>query len=288
MMRVQSSSGLRPSFVLRAIVRWLCGVSFMIYGFAKLNGAQFTVLDSQLATPLGDADPFWLAWYFFGYSDLYKGFIALTEIVGGVLIVLPRTALLGALVLLPTIVNAVLVGFAFQIATGGKLAAIVLAGAVLYVILPHARRLLDAALLDHESTRTGLAAAACGAVAAGILAFLATYWIANYNNRRPTAIDGTWEVVGDRTAGISRAYFERNRAYMVVFMNEDGALDRRHFEITDGEIRIWNQWLSKGDLVAQGRLTEQDLMELRFEAGPRTTLRRRFGPGLSAAPRATR
>ena len=40
MMRVQSSSGLRPSYVLRAIVRWLCGVSFMIYGFAKLNGAH--------------------------------------------------------------------------------------------------------------------------------------------------------------------------------------------------------------------------------------------------------
>ena len=181
----------------------------MTYGFAKLNGAQFTVLDSQLATPLGDADPFWLAWYFFGYSDLYKGFIALTEIVGGVL-------------------------------------------------------------------------------AAGILAFAATYWIANYNNRRPTAIDGTWEVVGDRNAGISRAFFERNRACMVVFMNEEGVLDRRHFEIADGEIRIWDQWLSKGDLVAQGRLTERDLMKLRFEAGLRTTLRRRFGPGLRAAPRATR
>ena len=70
--------------------------------------------------------------------------------------------------------------------------------------------------------------------------------------------------------------------------NEDGVLDRRHFEITDGEIRVWDEWLSKGDLVAQGRLTEQDVMELRFEDGPQTTLRRRFGPGFRAAPRATR
>ena len=67
----------------------------------------------------------------------------------------------------------------------------------------------------------------------------------------------------------------------------DRILDRRHFEIPDGEKRVWDRWLSKGDLVARGR-SEQDVMELRFEDGPQTTLRRRFGPGLRAAPRATR
>ncbi|MDZ7631178.1 MAG: hypothetical protein U5K74_07480 [Gemmatimonadaceae bacterium] len=46
--------------------RWLVAVLCIIYGFAKLNGSQFTVLDSELARPMGEVRGFWLVWYFFG------------------------------------------------------------------------------------------------------------------------------------------------------------------------------------------------------------------------------
>ena len=42
------------------VARYL--VSFLIlgYGFAKLNGAQFTIIESELDKPMGEVNPFWL------------------------------------------------------------------------------------------------------------------------------------------------------------------------------------------------------------------------------------
>ncbi|MYF05942.1 MAG: hypothetical protein F4230_13620 [Holophagales bacterium] len=128
-------------------------MQFMIYGFAKVNGSQFTVLDSQLATPLEDVSAFWLVWYFFGYSGLYKGFIALVEIGGSVLLAFRRTALLGTLVLLAAIVNIVLIDVGFGVAQAGLPMAIVLMCGLLYLLIPHVRQLLAALFIDHESTR---------------------------------------------------------------------------------------------------------------------------------------
>ena len=278
MMTVSQSGGEQRETIVRGVVRWFCAVQFMIYGFAKVNGSQFTSLDSRLAAPLEDVSPFWLAWYFFGYSGLYKGFIALIEIVGGGLLVFRRTALAGALVLLPAIVNIVLIDIAFRVDLGATLMAIVLTFGLLYLIRPHVRRLLAVVLVDHESTRAARVATVCGVVLTGVLAFSFTYYLANFNNRYPTEIDGTWDVVGERTEGISQVFFERNRASWVVFMDEDGALHDHHFQIDGGRIRIWEEWLSKGELIGQGELTDPDVIELRFTGGGQATLRRLLGP----------
>lgn len=277
MSEVRPGSDSRESIV-RVIVRWFCAVQFMIYGFAKVNGSQFTVLDSQLATPLEDVSAFWLVWYFFGYSGLYKGFIALIEIGGGVLLAFRRTALLGTLVLLAAIINIVLIDVGFGVAQAGLPMAIVLACGLLYLLIPHVRQLLGVLFIDHESTRATRMATLGGVVLAGVVAFSFTYWVANFNNRLPTEIDGTWEVLGEQTENISHVFFERNRAFQVVFMDEDGALRNHHFEIDGRRIRIWQEWLSKGDLVAEGELTGPDAIELRFNNGAQATLERLFGP----------
>ncbi|MCY3972012.1 MAG: hypothetical protein OXG74_18940 [Acidobacteria bacterium] len=277
MSEVRPGSDSRESIV-RAIVRWFCAVQFMIYGFAKVNGSQFTVLDSQLATPLEDVSAFWLVWYFFGYSGLYKGFIALIEIGGGVLLAFRRTALLGTLVLLAAIVNIVLIDIGFGVAQAGLPMAIVLMCGLLYLLLPHVRQLLAVVLVHHESLRATRMATLGGVVLAGVVAFSFTYWVANFNNRLPTEIDGTWEVLGEQTENISHVFFERNRAFQVVFRDEDGALRNHHFEIDGGRIRIWQEWLSKGDLLAEGDLVGPDVIELRFTDGAQATLGRLFGP----------
>ncbi|MCY3591583.1 MAG: hypothetical protein OXH32_08150 [Acidobacteria bacterium] len=277
MSEVRPGSDSRESIV-RAVVRWFCAVQFMIYGFAKVNGSQFTVLDSQLATPLEDVSAFWLVWYFFGYSGLYKGFIALVEIGGSVLLAFRRTALLGTLVLLAAIVNIVLIDVGFGVAQAGLPMAIVLMCGLLYLLIPHVRQLLAALFIDHESTRAARVATLGGVVLAGVLAFSFTYWVANFNNRLPTEIDGTWEVLGEQTENISHVFFERNRAFQVVFRDEDGALRNHHFEMDGGRIRIWQEWLSKGDLLAEGDLVGPDVIELRFTDGAQATLGRLFGP----------
>jgi hypothetical protein len=49
------------------------------------------------------------------------------------------------------------------------------------------------------------------------------YWLANFNDRAPTSIDGAWEVEGKHDATVpSWVSFEYNRAYMVVLRFADG------------------------------------------------------------------
>jgi hypothetical protein len=35
----------------------------LVYAFAKINGSQFTILDSELDKPMGEVSGFWLTWY---------------------------------------------------------------------------------------------------------------------------------------------------------------------------------------------------------------------------------
>ena len=42
------------------VARWLAAVVMIAYGFAKLNGSQFTVLDSELSKPMNEVSGFWL------------------------------------------------------------------------------------------------------------------------------------------------------------------------------------------------------------------------------------
>ena len=60
-------------------VRWVAAALCILYGFAKLNGSQFTVLDSEVTKPLGQVSGFWLTWYYFGYSPIYGSLIALIQ-----------------------------------------------------------------------------------------------------------------------------------------------------------------------------------------------------------------
>ncbi len=90
-------------------LRYYAAFTLLVYGFAKIMGAQFTVLDSQLAKPMGEVSGFWLTWYYFGYSPVYSAIVALTQIAGALLLCFRRTTPLGALVLIPVMVNIVCV-----------------------------------------------------------------------------------------------------------------------------------------------------------------------------------
>src|SRR5947209_5464086 len=102
--------------------------SFLIlfYGFAKLNGSQFTVLASELDKPLGQVSGFWLTWYYFGYSPIYGNIIALVQILGGVLLMFRKTTLLGSCLLLPIITNIILVDIFYRIDWGALLIALII------------------------------------------------------------------------------------------------------------------------------------------------------------------
>jgi hypothetical protein len=244
-------------------VRWIAVAISFLYGFAKLNESQFTVLDSELAKPMGEVSGFWLTWYYFGYSAAYGTLIALGQIAGGLLLAWPRTSLLGALVLLPMYANIILIDIFFGIGISPTIVALVAVGCLAAVIVPHAQRLGDVLILEGADRRSGLRAAALVMMLVSAGGF--TWWVANYNNIDPTPIDGTWAVVANQGGALPwrQVFFERNRAYWATFRSSDGKDEIRHFEVDDaGVVRVWDTWRRRGELLMQGRVDRDGRLQL--------------------------
>jgi len=253
--------------------RFIASFLILIYGFAKLNGSQFTILASELDKPMREVSGFWLTWYFFGYSSIYGTFIALAQIIGGIFLMFRKTTLLGSCILLPVITNIILVDIFYAIDFGALLVALVIEAALIIILTLHKKELVEVFWRKQNSLfasgpRTKLKV--YGAYGLRILMILIpaifTYWVANYNNRLPTPIDGTWRVVetspqNDSTRNaLTAIFFERNRAYLCVFKRNDGTYEWHHFEIdsTKGTIRMWDQWLRKGAQIFDGTYEMSD------------------------------
>ncbi|AWM33295.1 hypothetical protein [Hymenobacter nivis] len=82
--------------------------TFISYGYAKLTGAQFGLSAAQLAQSVQQLGLFKLAWYLFG-QEPFKSFVGGAQIVAGLLLLWHRTALVGALLLLPIAANLLVV-----------------------------------------------------------------------------------------------------------------------------------------------------------------------------------
>jgi hypothetical protein len=84
------------------------------YGWSKITGGQFSVHDSAiLEKPLKEVDKFYIAWYLFSLSKSFNIIVGISQIVGAALIVINRTAIIGALLLLPILAQILLVDIAF-------------------------------------------------------------------------------------------------------------------------------------------------------------------------------
>lgn len=250
------------------ILRYVVAFLVITYGFGKLNGSQFTILDSELDKPMGQVSGFWLTWYYFGYSMFYGNIIALAQVLGGVLLMFRRTTLLGSCLLLPIIANIILIDIFYAIDLGALLVALFILGALLLILRPHAAELYD--LFWERQKPTISSEASPKTVAAGknavrvlliLLPALLTYWITNYNNRHPTPIDGIWDVVevssdlGGAADTPSVIFFERNRPRMSVFKHKDGSYKWHHFEVNPETqtITIWQHWMQKGAKIFDGQ-----------------------------------
>lgn len=251
-----------------AFAHWIGALLCIFYGFAKLNDAQFTVLDSELARPMGEVSGFWLTWYYFGYSPVYGNLIAGFQVVGGSLLLNRRMRVLAALLLLPMALNIVAVDLFYGVDLGGTGAAILLTVCLLLITTPHIPRIWAAVV---PATATPLRREYVIILLVLATAWGATYWIANENNRVPTVIDGAWNAlapdVGTSPASSVpplRVFFERNRAHMVVFRSPGGPDNKHHFEVDSvGTVRIWRTWLTRDSLMYIGEVGEDGRIVLR-------------------------
>ncbi|MEU7695568.1 MULTISPECIES: hypothetical protein [Microbispora] len=251
---------------LYSICRWTTAVILLQYGFAKLFGAQFTVLDSELDKPMGAVSGFWLTWYYFGYSPIFGNLIALLQIGLGMALAFRRTTLLGAAGAAPLLAGITVLDIAYGIAFDALLVALIGAGCASCLLWKHRRELVAVFWNDQNRiaprSRRVRPRWAHTVLVTLLLAVPAScsYYVANYNNRAPTPLDGTWNVTAGtfRPPGLpgpaERVYFEHNRAYQVV-LRSGQTWQTHHFEVdpATATIRIWRTWLSKDEELLSGR-----------------------------------
>jgi hypothetical protein len=134
---------------LRDCVRVMLGIAMIVSGTAKVLHDQMPspTLD-RLLQPLGDASPMGLFWTFMGASASYSFFTGAAEMLGGLLLAFRRTTLLGALVCLGVLSNAVMLNFCYD--GCAKLVSLHLLAMAVFLILPDLGRLLDLFLLNRR------------------------------------------------------------------------------------------------------------------------------------------
>jgi uncharacterized membrane protein YphA (DoxX/SURF4 family) len=92
-------------------IRVFLAMVFISYGTVKLFGGQFVYDEWTLSRRTVDGPS--LVWAFYGYSPVYARFVALCELVPAILLLVPRTAFLGAAALFPVVLNITVMDFTY-------------------------------------------------------------------------------------------------------------------------------------------------------------------------------
>lgn len=121
-------------------LRFALGYVMLVYGSAKVIPTQFPPpsLD-RLVQPFGDASPMGMLWTFMGASPAYVIFSGLGEMAGGLLLMMRRTALIGALVTAGVMTQVAALNFFYDVPV--KIFSVFLLSEALFLIAYDARRL---------------------------------------------------------------------------------------------------------------------------------------------------
>lgn len=133
-------------------LRYVLALAMLGYGFAKVFPGQFAPLSlDRLNSTHGESSPMGLLWTLMGLSRPYAIFAGATEVLSGLLLLFPATAVLGALVGAAVMTNVVAMNFCFDVPV--KLYSSHLLLMAIGIVLPEARRLLAAAVGRATSAR---------------------------------------------------------------------------------------------------------------------------------------
>jgi hypothetical protein len=145
----------RPNYArlyawLRAYVRFDLAITMFIYGIDKVIQLQFpSPSPDRLLATFGESSPMGLLWTFMGASTLYTFFGGASEVLGGLLLTLRRTTLLGALVCIGVITNIVMLNFSYDVPV--KIFSVHLLGMAIFLAAHDARRLANLFLLNRPA-----------------------------------------------------------------------------------------------------------------------------------------
>jgi hypothetical protein len=132
---------------LRVYVRFYLALTLFRYGIVKVIQLQFPSpsLD-RLVQPYGASSPMGILWTLMGASALYNLFGGASEVLGGLLLTVRRTTLLGALICIGVMTNVVMLNFSYDVPV--KLLSAHLLAMAVFLAAPDARRLASLFLLN--------------------------------------------------------------------------------------------------------------------------------------------
>ncbi|WP_435614798.1 hypothetical protein [Streptomyces coelicoflavus] len=194
----------------RLAARFCLAGQMFSYGAAKAVPLQFQLPPSKLVEPLGDLTPMSLLWAHTGSSKPYQILLGCAEITGGLLLIVPRTAPLGALLCAAEMAQVLLLNMTFDVPVKVHSFHLLLLG--LLLLAPHTPRLADAAFTQRplpaatptdlfRSRRANRIATALQA-GAGLLLLGAqlrndwTFWKNHGGGREKPELYGVWDVTG--------------------------------------------------------------------------------------------
>lgn len=135
---------------LNVYVRFSLAAAMISYGSVKIIKAQFPDLTlDALIQPFGDSSPMGLLWKFMGASLPFNVFTGLGETLGGLLLMVRRTRLLGAMLCVVVMSNVVMLNFSYDVPV--KLYSMHLLAMAVWLTIPDWRRLANLFLLNRPA-----------------------------------------------------------------------------------------------------------------------------------------
>jgi hypothetical protein len=179
----------------RVFVRLCLAAQMLEYGMTKTIPTQFAAPSLNiLVTPVGDLSLNSLLWTSIGAAPGYQIFTGCAELLAGILLLIPRTTVLGALVCLVDLAQVMSLNMAYDI--GLKLTTIHLILLTLFLLAPDLRRLASFFISKPEANRTAVVAQILlGVYLVGSFAYINVgYWYAEGGGRPRSALYGIWDV----------------------------------------------------------------------------------------------
>lgn len=127
---------------LRLFVRFSLASAMIGYGAIKIIPLQMPAPSfTRLLEPYGDSSPMGLLWTFVGASNGFQIFTGCAEMLAGVLLILPRTTMLGALICLADTTQIFILNMSYDVPV--KLYSLHLLLMSVFLIAPDVRRIAD-------------------------------------------------------------------------------------------------------------------------------------------------
>ena len=151
--RREHYAGAQPWF--RLFARLALGATMVSYGMIKAIPLQMPAPGlTRLLEPFGHFSPMGVLWYSVGASRAYEIFAGCAELAGGILLLIPQTALLGALICLADAIQIFTLNMTYDVPV--KLFSFHLIVLSLVLLAPEARRLMNVLVLNRTAAPSTL------------------------------------------------------------------------------------------------------------------------------------